>query len=85
MRQAVEEAISAPKLEELEAIAAFPSVVGLALAAKTGKPFMKKGVMTVRVMAAPLRHELNMMRSTIAAAINAAVGKETVKELRFTG
>ena len=44
---------------------------------------MKNGLMTIRVPGAPLRQELNMMRSRIAAAINAEVGKETVRELRF--
>ena len=83
MRQAVEETLSAPKFDELNAIHAWPKVIGADLASKTGRPYMKNGLMTIRVPAAPLRQELNMMRSRIAAAINAEVGKETVRELRF--
>lgn len=85
MRRAIEESLSAPRLDELDAINAWPGVIGAQIASRTMRPFMKKGLMTIRVPAAPLRHELNMMRSAIARAINNAVGKETVKELRFIG
>lgn len=85
MRQAVEESLTTPRFDELNAIHAWPKVIGQEIAAKAGRPFIKNGVMTIRVFAAPLRHELNMMRSQIAAAINAETGKPTVKELRFNG
>ena len=85
MRKAVEESLTAPRYDELNAIHAWPKVIGADLASKAGRPYMNKGKMTIRVAAAPLRQELNMMRSQIAAAINAEVGKPTVKELRFIG
>lgn len=85
LRQAIEENRSAFRFDEINAINAWPKVIGGAISARTLRPVIKAGVMTIRVPAAPLRHELNMMRSQIAAAINAEVGKETVKELKFTG
>lgn len=85
LRQAIEENQSAFRYDEISAINAWPRVVGAAIAAKTMRPFVKNGVMTIRVPAAPLRHELNMMRSRIASAINAELEKEVIKELRFTG
>lgn len=84
LRQAVEENQSAMRFDEINAIEAWPRVIGLDIASKTLRPYIKNGVMTIRVPAAPLRQELNMMRSSIARAINRETGKETVKELRFT-
>ena len=85
LRQAIEENQSAFRFDEINAIKAWPVVIGQAIAAKTLRPFIKNGVMTIRVPAAPLRHELNMMRSQLARAINAAINKEVVKDLRFLG
>ena len=84
LRQAVEENQAAMRFDEINAIEAWPRVIGLDIASKTLRPYIKNGVMTIRVPAAPLRQELNMMRSSIARAINRETGKETVKELRFT-
>lgn len=85
LRRAIEENQSSFRFDEINAINAWPKVVGQSIASKTLRPFIKKGVMSVRVPSAPLRHELNMMRSTIARAINAELAKEVVKELRFIG
>ena len=85
LRQAIEENRSAFRFEEMEAINAWPRVIGTAIAAKTLRPYIKNGVMMIRVPGAPLRHELNMMRSRIAEAINREVGKEVVRELKFLG
>lgn len=83
LRQAIEENQDSFRFDEMTAIHAWPKVVGNTIASKTLRPFVKNGVMTIRVPAAALRQELNMMRSTIAAAINAEVGKEVIKELKF--
>lgn len=85
LRQAIEENRAAFRFDEINAINAWPKVIGAAIASKTLRPYIKNGVMTIRVPDAPLRHELNMMRSQIAAAINVETGKDTVKELKFTG
>ena len=85
LRQAIEENQSAFRFDEINAIKAWPKVVGSAVASKCMRPFIKDGVMSIRVPAAPLRHELNMMRSQIAQAINSEIEKEIVKELRFIG
>lgn len=85
LRKAIEENQAAFRFDEINAMNAWPRVVGQAVASKTSRPFIKGGIMTIRVVSAPLRHELNMMRSAIAKAINEDVGKEVVKELRFLG
>lgn len=85
LRQAIEENQSAFRFDEINAMNAWPKVIGEAVARKTMRPFIKDGRMTIRVPSPPLRHELNMMRSAIAKAINSDIGKEVVKELRFVG
>ena len=83
LRQAIEESHNSNRYAELEAINSWARVVGGSIASKTLRPTVKNGVMTVKVPAAPLRQELNMMRSTIAEAINRHVGKDIIKELKF--
>lgn len=85
LRQAIEENQSAFRFDEMEAINAWPRVIGPDMAKRTMRPYIKNGRMTIRVPSPPLRQELNMMRSAIAKAINAEVGKEVVTDLRFTG
>ena len=85
LRQAIEENQDAFRYHEISAVNAWPKIVGYAISRQTQKPFIKKGVMTIKVPGAPLRHELNMMRSTLAKAINAEVGRDVVKEIRFVG
>ena len=85
LREAVEENQAAVRFDDINAINAWPVVIGEGIASKTMKPYIKDGVMTIRVPSAPLRHELNMMRSRLAKAINAEIEKEVVKEIRFKG
>ena len=85
LRRAIEENQAAFRFDDIEAMNAWPKVVGHEVARKTMRPFIKNGVMTIRVPSPPLRQELNMMRSAIARAINSEVGKEVVKDLRFVG
>lgn len=83
LRQAIEENRNTFRFDEISAINAWPRIVGKNIASRTLRPYIRGGEMTIRVPEAPLRHELNMMRSTLAAAINAEIGKEIVKELKF--
>lgn len=85
LREEIERNQQAYRFDEISAINAWPSVVGQSIAGRTLRPMVKNGVMTIRVPAASLRHELNMMRSNLAGAINASVGKDVIKDLRFTG
>lgn len=83
LRQAIEESRNSRRFDEFSAINAWPKVIGATLASRTLRPTVKEGIMTVKVPAAPLRQELNMMRSRIAAALNAEVGKEIITDLKF--
>lgn len=83
LREAIEENQAAFRFDEINAINAWPVVIGSGIASKTTRPFVKDGLMTIRVPSAPLRQELNMMRSALARAINAEVGKDVIKEIKF--
>lgn len=85
LREAIEENQAAFRFDEINSVNAWPKVVGEAIARQTLRPFIRNGVMTVRVPSAPLRQELNMLRSRLARALNDETGKETVRELRFIG
>lgn len=85
LRQAIEENREAFRFDEIESVNAWPIVVGAVVASKTMKPYIKNGVMTIKVPSAPLRHELSMMRGMLAKALNAHTGKDTVKDIRFIG
>lgn len=83
LRQEIENNQAAFRFDEINAINAWPTVVGNSIASRTMRPYIRKGVMTIRVPAAPLRQELNMMRSAITKAINEHLGKEVISEIRF--
>jgi len=57
--------------------------VGDQIAKVTVAKRMENGVLFVEVANAPWRAELTMRRGEIARKINAAVGKNVVKEIRF--
>ncbi len=85
LRRAIEEADMADTLDEYRAAALWPRIVGEEIAARTGKPYVLDGVMTISVKAAPLRHELMMSRSQLIKCINAPFQRTVVKEIRFIG
>lgn len=84
LRLAFQENAMQGRLDEIKAVNAWPQVVGGALSSQTGRPVVSNGVMTVAVPNASLRHEFMMNRTRLCRALNAAVGKETLTEIRFT-
>lgn len=70
-------------MDAARAAEAWGMVVGPVIAAKTSRPDLAGGILTVRVAHAPLRHELSMRRTGIAAAINGIIGRSVVDEIRF--
>lgn len=83
LRQTIEETELSRQLDESRAIQAWPVVIGARIAARSPRPEVRRGVMTVRVYDAGLRQELHMMRSSIARALNKVVGKEVITDIRF--
>lgn len=84
MRKLVESENMLPRLDERKAVQLWPSIIGRHLAALTGRPDVRNGVMTVSVPSASLRQELHASRSQLVAAINEAIGRSTLTDIRFT-
>lgn len=83
LRGYIEESGNSRRFDEVTACTLWPQVVGADLASQTLRPMVKKGMMTIKVPSAALRHELNMRRSALAAAINREVGKDVITQLKF--
>lgn len=71
------------RMEELRAVHIWPAVVGPDLAAMMGKPLVNRGVMTIYVRSASLRHEMNMRRSSLVRIINETLDKPVITDIRF--
>ncbi|MDE5843663.1 MAG: DUF721 domain-containing protein [Muribaculaceae bacterium] len=85
LRQAIEETNMQTRLDELRAADLWPHIVGDHVASLTKRPFVRSGVMTIRIPDAALRHELSMHRTSLLREFNRLIGKEIIHEIRFTG
>lgn len=83
LREVFRQSCMQSRLDECEASDLWPLIVGDVIAAQCRKPVVTKGVMTVGVADAALRNELAMSRSSLKNAINKALGKQTITEIRF--
>jgi predicted nucleic acid-binding Zn ribbon protein len=61
----------------------WPDVVGPQIAAVTTAQRLEHGILFVGVTTAPWRTELTMRRTEIVRKVNAAVGSDVVKDIRF--
>lgn len=85
LRQTIEETDMQSRLDELRAAELWPQIIGEHVASLTMKPFVRSGVMTIRVVDAALRNELSMHRTRLINEFNRIMGKEVIHAIRFTG
>lgn len=85
LRLTLEENRMERKLREYSAIRLWSSLVGENIAEMCDKPCVCKGVMTIKVSNAALRHELSMSRTIIIRNINKMLGDDIISEIRYTG
>lgn len=71
------------KLNEQKAIQFWAPYVGENIAGQCGRPFVRNGVMQIRVPSPTLRHDLTMSRSRLIDHINSKLGMEVITEIRF--
>ena len=84
LRNLLQESELQGRMDELNAARLWPKIVGEYIAANTSKPSVSKGVMMVGVPNAALRNELYISRSVLMKNINHSLGKEIIKEIKFT-
>ncbi len=80
LRRTIEENGMTARLDETRAASLWP-----AIAAASSRPMVKDGMMTVRVVSAPLRQELTMNRSHLIEIINRTLGRNVISDIRFIG
>lgn len=71
------------KIREYDAVLRWNEIVGEQIARVTEAVKIEKGVLVVRVQNGPWRNELVLLKSDVMGKINAALGEEVVKEIRF--
>ena len=71
------------KLRQYEVIDLWASVVGEQIAAVTSAERIEDGKLFVRVRLAPWRNELQFLKSTLIAKLNAAMGEPIVTDIIF--
>lgn len=84
LRDLLEETSLQNRMDELKAANLWAKIAGRDLAAETSRPSVNQGVMQIGVPNASLRNELHMNRSRLREIINSNIGKEVIKEIRFT-
>lgn len=83
LRATIEECRMAGRLDELKACDVWSRIVGERIAAITGRPKVRDGIMTVASPNASLRQELMMRRGSLIRIINSELGKRVITEIRF--
>lgn len=73
------------RLQEAQAVRLWTMFAGEHMASLCGKPFVNRGIMTVRVPSAALRHELWISRSSMISMINKHLGETIITDIRFIG
>ena len=69
---------------EMRASALWPDIVGPGVNRYTLRRDVKNGVMYVRLSSGALKQELSFQRQEIINAINRILGKEVLREIRFS-
>jgi len=83
LRQLVHDLGIERTLKEYDVITSWESIVGAQVAKVTKAQRIQNGTLIVSVASASWRAELTMRRLEIRDKINAYVGKEIVREIRF--
>lgn len=71
------------RLDEQAIRAGWPEVAGEMIARHTLRLELRRGKLTVKVDSAPLRQELQFMRTTLVELLNRRLEREVVTEIRI--
>jgi predicted nucleic acid-binding Zn ribbon protein len=70
-------------LQQYNVLTSWASIVGKKIARVTTPQRIENGILFVQVSSAPWRAELTMRRMEILEKVNAAAGRQVVREIRF--
>ena len=71
------------KFQETQLISSWESIMGNAIAKRTGKIYIKNRKMFVELTSAPLKQEMNMSKSKVMEMINNLFKKNVIEEIVF--
>jgi predicted nucleic acid-binding Zn ribbon protein len=83
IRQLVDELGIREKIAEYDAVLQWESLVGEHIAKAASAVKIVKGVLFVKVKSSAWRNELSLRKQEIIGTLNAALGQEIVKDIRF--
>lgn len=70
-------------LNQYRLMAAWKDVMGAAIEPYTGEMFIKNQTLFVRILSAPLKQNLMMMRTSLVERLNKTVDAQVITEIRF--
>ncbi len=71
------------KFQETQLISSWETIMGKAIAKRTGKIYIKDKKMFVELTSAPLKQELNMSKSKVMEMFNNRFNKNVIEEIVF--
>lgn len=71
------------RFDEKKLIDSWNKLMGVTIAKRTEKIFIKKKVLFVQLNSAPLKNELNMSKDKVKAILEKEVGKDIINEIIF--
>lgn len=85
IKQAIDQMLDAYKIrkkfDETALVAAWPEIIGTAIANRTQQLYVRDRKLYVKVESAVVKNELVLMRSMIISRLNEHVGQELIEEL----
>lgn len=85
IKQAIDQMLDAYKIrkkfDETALVAAWPEIIGTAIANRTQQLYVRDRKLYVKVESAVVKNELVLMRSMIITRLNEHVGQELIEEL----
>lgn len=71
------------QLDERDVVGKWEELMGKAIAKRTEKIYLNKGILYIRLNSSVLRQELSYAHKELAERLNRELGKRVVKEIRF--
>ena len=71
------------KLREKQIINSWDQIMGISIAKRTSKRFIKEGILFVEITSAPLKNDLMLSKEKIIYLFEQEFGKGILKDLRF--
>jgi predicted nucleic acid-binding Zn ribbon protein len=68
---------------EAQVAALWPALVGARLAPECRPERLQRGILTVRTTSAALSHQLRLERTILIDRLNAQLGDQVIREIRF--